>query len=49
MELKFRCAHCDRKLEADATMSGTAIPCPNCGMELTIPAAHLGPGVNSAG
>lgn len=45
MEIKFRCPTCDRKLEVDASLSGTAQECPNCHIEVTIPAPVLGPGL----
>jgi serine/threonine-protein kinase len=49
MELKFRCGECNRKLEASATMAGSVVSCPSCGADVTIPEAHLGPGVTLAG
>jgi serine/threonine protein kinase/formylglycine-generating enzyme required for sulfatase activity len=49
MELKFRCGKCNRKLEATATMAGSIVSCPNCGSDVTIPAAILAPGVTLAG
>ena len=49
MELKFRCAHCARRLEADAGYIGVLLACPNCGFEVTVPQAHLGPGVTLGG
>ncbi|MBN2452483.1 MAG: protein kinase [Lentisphaeria bacterium] len=49
MEVKFRCTHCHRKLEADATLAGTSLACPNCSAEVTIPDARLGPDVTLGG
>jgi serine/threonine-protein kinase len=49
MELKFRCPECDRKLEVDASLSGTHVPCPNCQSEVTIPELKIGPGVTIGG
>jgi serine/threonine-protein kinase len=49
MELKFKCGKCNRRLEVSATMAGALITCPNCGSDVTIPEATLGPGVTLAG
>ena len=37
MDLVFNCPSCKQQLEADSSMSGTAINCPSCGSHLVIP------------
>lgn len=39
MEIIFTCPNCKQQLEADSSMSGTAINCPACSHELVIPEA----------
>ncbi len=37
MEVVFSCSSCKQQLEAESTMSGTAINCPACGASIVIP------------
>jgi DNA-directed RNA polymerase subunit RPC12/RpoP len=39
MEIIFTCPNCKQQLEADSSMSGSAINCPACNHELIIPEA----------
>lgn len=39
MDLSFTCPNCKQQLEADTSMSGSAINCPACGVSLVIPEA----------
>lgn len=49
MELRFICQHCGRKLEADASWAGMATQCPDCGEDVIVPDAHVGPNVTLGG
>jgi len=49
MQLTFTCKHCDAELEADSSLSGTEVQCPNCSSPMTAPAAEVGPGVTLGG
>ena len=35
--IRFRCPHCERKLEVDARGAGRQVPCPECGRAVEIP------------
>jgi hypothetical protein len=41
MDVTFLCTGCHQQLEADASLAGTDIQCPACGVSLTIPAPDL--------
>jgi hypothetical protein len=37
MDITFPCPNCNQELEADSGLAGTAIQCPACAFQLTIP------------
>lgn len=39
MDIVFTCPSCKQQLEADSSLSGTAINCPSCNEQLVIPEA----------
>ena len=39
MDITFSCDNCKQELEADSSLSGSAIQCPSCGANLVIPEA----------
>lgn len=49
MQISFRCQACQCKMAIDASASGHQVQCPQCGAEVTVPQARLGPGVTIGG
>src|SRR5437016_1639409 len=37
MEIIFNCPHCEQELSVDSDGAGSEIPCPTCGIAITIP------------
>ncbi|MCP3966711.1 MAG: serine/threonine protein kinase [Lentisphaerae bacterium] len=42
---RFKCPHCNQKLEAEDAMFGSVNVCPNCNEEFQVPDSRLSPGV----
>ncbi len=49
MIITFECPSCQSAIEADNTLFGTVRSCPSCEIEVEVPAAHVGPGVELGG
>lgn len=48
MEIIFNCPHCEQELSVDSDGAGSEIPCPTCGVEITIPEKSAKPAAATA-
>ncbi|MCX7817913.1 MAG: protein kinase [Kiritimatiellae bacterium] len=49
MQISFRCSACQCKMAIDASAAGQQVQCPQCGTDVVVPQARLGPGVTIGG